>query len=105
MPSKNDLKQLKLLASMLAPEYTKCTVHRSVTGQQLIDRKIHTVGEKGYKKPVKVSNKYVAPVAEQTPVNHFRAMKRLYNKYGIDAAMRYFKKKPKRQELTKSQNT
>lgn len=90
---KKELKQLKTLSMLLAPEYIKMNVSKGVLGSQLIEQGTNNLS---YGTAVKPGNHYVGTVAEQKPVNHYRIMKRLCKNHGIEAAINYFKSKPKR---------
>lgn len=83
--SNKTINELKDLAKLIPVTYDEVESIRVITGSQLIMNGIFEV--KG--NPVKEKGQYSYPIKHKMRTDHFKKIKKLYAKEGIDAVRKY----------------
>lgn len=84
---KEDLRDLRALASQLPPTFTEATVRRSVFGHQILEKDPHFKDADG--NPLNPKKVYTVVVADKVLVNDARRLKKIYKTHGIGGVKKY----------------
>ena len=84
---KEDLRDLRALASQLPPTFTEAKVRRSVFGHQILAQDPHYRDASG--KPINPKKMYSVVIADQVLVNDYRRVKKIYLTHGLQAVKNY----------------
>lgn len=90
---KPQLKGIRQLANKLKPETYTHPVYAVRSGTELKEKMPHLEDKS---QPFDPGSFYQFTLDAKTNVNHYRRMKRLTQRHGIESAMKYFDSKPKR---------
>ena len=78
---KEDLRDLRALASQLPATFTEAKVRRAVFGHQILEKDPHYKDADG--KPLNPKKVYTVVIADKILVNDTRRLKKIYKTHGI----------------------
>lgn len=84
---KEDLRDLRALASQLPATFTEAKVSRSVFGHQILERDPNYKDDDG--NPLNPKKVYSVVIAEKIMVNDARRLKKIYKNHGIVGVKKY----------------